>query len=100
MLGCTKDESNSVLPDRAAGTSHEPCAWAHRPAREESPFAGGIGESAAANYAARLCAIRVSTDGLVKTRERHGCERSGKGGLYPKIALKKEFRQDLRDKTH
>ena len=74
----TKDEGHPVLPDWAAGTSHEPCARAYRPAREESPLAGGIGESAAANYGAWLCTIRVGTDGLLKTRERHGCERSDK----------------------
>jgi len=93
VLGSTEDEGNSVFPDWAAGTSHKSCARAHCAARKESSLAGGIGESAAADYGDWLCAIRVGTDGLLNTWERNGCERSGQGALYPKIALKKEFRQ-------
>jgi hypothetical protein len=37
---------------------------------------------------------------LAHHREGNGCKKSAKGELYPNIAHKKEFGQNLTDKTH
>ena len=52
VLGSEEDEGHPILPDWAAGTGYEPCAWTDRPAREESPFPGGIGAGTAAHQGA------------------------------------------------
>jgi len=88
VLGWAKDEGDQVLPDWAAGTGYEPCAWTDRPAGEESPFPGGIGE-------ARQRILELDSDpsgrfrDTLRSRETNVLAKNCEGGLYPQLPTRR-----------